>query len=77
MEVALPIGMEQFARQQQRLLKACEVGWNEPDVVGMGLAGSFADGKQYPVTVRFRGEAQTGTPNGKSEFRVPKSEDSK
>jgi len=45
MEVALPIGMEQFARQQQRLLKACEVGWNEPDVVGMGLAGSFADGK--------------------------------
>ncbi len=45
MEVALPIGMEQFARQKQRVLKACEVGWNESDVVGMGLAGSFADGK--------------------------------
>lgn len=37
--------MAQLPRHQHRLLAACEVGWSEADVVGMALAGSFADGK--------------------------------
>lgn len=45
MEFQLPSGIDQLSRHKKRLLAACQMGFGERDVIGMALAGSFADGK--------------------------------
>jgi hypothetical protein len=44
MDFSLPSRIEQLPRHRRRLMAACRVGANEPDVVGMAIAGSFVDG---------------------------------
>lgn len=44
MDFSLPEGTVRLPRHRQRLITACQVGQNTPDVVGMAIAGSFVDG---------------------------------
>jgi Streptomycin adenylyltransferase len=44
MDLSLPAAIERLPRQKTRLIAACRVGEAEPDVIGMAIAGSFAEG---------------------------------
>ncbi|HKW60307.1 MAG TPA: hypothetical protein VJR46_11210 [Candidatus Dormibacteraeota bacterium] len=45
MDLVLPEGIDRLPRHHRRLLAACEMGFAEPDVAGMAIAGSFVDGR--------------------------------
>ena len=44
MDFTLPLAIDYLPRHKRRLIAVCEMGFNEPDVLGMALAGSFAEG---------------------------------
>jgi hypothetical protein len=45
MDFSLPGGIDQLPRHREKLIASCLAGTNEPDVVGMAIAGSFVDGR--------------------------------
>src|SRR3990172_6702619 len=44
MDVAIPASLEAFPRHADKTEAACRAAFDNPDVVGMAVAGSFADG---------------------------------
>jgi predicted nucleotidyltransferase len=45
MDLRLPQGIDRLPRHRERLEAACRAAMDDPDVVGMGIAGSFAEGE--------------------------------
>jgi len=44
MDFSLPQGIDRLPHHRGRLIAACQAGTNEPDVIGMAIAGSFVEG---------------------------------